>query len=402
MYLNETVRVHPVPQDKRSIFVFDSFNAPKEINLTSFGKQEITFGRDAGNDIVLTSHLASRHHGAFVLENEQWFIVDKGSTNGIIHNGREEAKIALRDDDFIRIDDGVETVSDGVLMLFPSKEYSASWVTTPIVEVKSYLSNVPALAEAYIEQRNDAISIELSNTDAVLVNQRRAKSKITIHEKDVISVPGHRIVFTSAAIYDNIQAYTPQYSEQPSEKDFAVPVEEKGGDVSNVSSEQYVADSIPVVNEIKTEKQYEEPVIQPQVTETIQQEYYQPNGHQEQVYQQQNNYSVSQKSSGGFRNFLASPAGYYVMSIVIALVIWGITVAIWASAGEAALIVILACAFFGWKALNSIQPAMFLWMSWTGWIIYFCVKFILSAIIGLFVAPFKIGKWIAGAINESI
>lgn len=180
MNLNETVRVHPVPQNKRSVFVFDSFNAPKEINLTSFGKQEITFGRDAGNDIVLTSHLASRHHGAFVLENEQWFIVDKGSTNGIIHNGREEAKIALCDDDFIRIDDGVEAVADGVLMLFPSKGYSASWITTPIVEVKSYLSNVPALAEAYIEQRNDVIYIELSNTDEVLVNQRRAKSKIIL------------------------------------------------------------------------------------------------------------------------------------------------------------------------------------------------------------------------------
>lgn len=385
MNINETVRARPAAPNEMFVFVFDGLNAPKAIDLTSFGKTEITFGRDAGSDIVLTSHLASRHHGAFVLENGHWFVVDKGSTNGIIHNGHEEAETALHEDDFIRIDDGVETVADGVLMLFPSKEYSASWVTTPIVEAKTYLSSMPTFAAANIEQRDGKLCIEFGSADSVLINQRRATGKTILHEKDVISVLGHRIVFTSAAIYDNLQVCIQENTKSGFEGASYGRSEEK-----------------PVINGSETGKQNEGPFAEPHVTESAQKEYQHYNDYREQEYQQQNDYSSSQRLSGGFRNFLASPAGYYTMSILIALIIWGITAAIWLAEGEAALVVIIACAFFGWKALNSIQPAMFLWMSWVGWLIYFSIKFFLSAVIGLFVAPFKIGKWIAGAISQSV
>lgn len=57
-------------------------------------------------------------------------------------------------------------------------------------------------------------------------------------------------------------------------------------------------------------------------------------------------------------------------------------------------------AYFGWKALNRIQPSMFLWMSWTGWFIYVFVKFFLSLLIGMFVTPWVLGRNIANYIQQ--
>ena len=216
-----------------------------------------------------------------------------------------------------------------------------------------------------------------------------------LHEKDVISFPGHRLVYTAKVIYDNLQTCAVEHPESYNEAAALVQVEENSSRTSRDFFEQPVPEHSPIINEVEAKEPAGEPFVQSQVRAPIRQNY------QEQM-PQQNEYPPSHQSNGGIRGFLASAAGYYVMSIVIALVIWGITVALWTSEGEAALIVILACSFFGWKALNSIQPAMFIWMSWLGWIIYFCVKFILSAIIGLFVAPFKIGKWIACAIHEAV
>lgn len=59
----------------------------------------------------------------------------------------------------------------------------------------------------------------------------------------------------------------------------------------------------------------------------------------------------------------------------------------------------LLFAYFGWEALTRIQPAMFVWMPLIGWIIYFCVKLMLSIMIGYFIAPYKIGQIISDQIR---
>ena len=55
----------------------------------------------------------------------------------------------------------------------------------------------------------------------------------------------------------------------------------------------------------------------------------------------------------------------------------------------------IVCAIFGWSALSKIRPAMFVWMPIGGWLIYLGVKLVLSIMIGIFVAPYKIGCSIA-------
>lgn len=51
---------------------------------------------------------------------------------------------------------------------------------------------------------------------------------------------------------------------------------------------------------------------------------------------------------------------------------------------------------WGWSILTKITPRMFLFMSWIGWVIYFFVKCMLSAMIGMFVTPYRIYKVVKG------
>ena len=45
---------------------------------------------------------------------------------------------------------------------------------------------------------------------------------------------------------------------------------------------------------------------------------------------------------------------------------------------------------YGWRALTSITPSMFLVLPIVGWFIYFVVKAVISGLIGFFITPVKI------------
>ena len=67
------------------------------VDLDTFGKDVVSFGRGADCDIVINQNFVSRLHGCFYKENGNWFIQDMNSTNGIhknyIQNGKESKKI---------------------------------------------------------------------------------------------------------------------------------------------------------------------------------------------------------------------------------------------------------------------------------------------------------------------
>lgn len=54
---------------------------------------------------------------------------------------------------------------------------------------------------------------------------------------------------------------------------------------------------------------------------------------------------------------------------------------------------------YGWSILNKITPAMFLWMSWLGWIIYFLIKLVIAYFIGIVALPIKLFQWISEIIK---
>jgi DNA-binding CsgD family transcriptional regulator len=73
----------------------------KLIRLSDRG---ITIGRDPTNDVVLEAdQLASRSHAEITVRNGQWYLVDLGSRNGTVVNGRTTHRYPLRDGDVIGI-----------------------------------------------------------------------------------------------------------------------------------------------------------------------------------------------------------------------------------------------------------------------------------------------------------
>lgn len=122
------------------VTIFDGNEAPQTIDLKSFNKHIIYFGRDPKNDIVLTSRLVSTDHGQFVNKGGTWYIEDKAaykdscSTNGLIYNNADIVSHFIGNGDLIRIDDGIETVAEGVLFVFSSADSDNKWHSVQLSE----------------------------------------------------------------------------------------------------------------------------------------------------------------------------------------------------------------------------------------------------------------------------
>ena len=219
--LNKTTRFTTGGNQSTSslVTIFDGNFKPRTIWLNEFGKNFIYFGRDPKNDIVLTSHLVSSEHGRFVYKGDSWIMEDKaayeehGSTNGLIYNNASIISRPISDGDFIRIDDGVETISEGVLFVFSSADSDNKWHTLPLFE-KRELSigreescdiTLPHISvskcHARIVRENDGwYIVDSGSTNGVIVNNKRISGKEKLHEKDVIAITNSKLIFTSTMI----------------------------------------------------------------------------------------------------------------------------------------------------------------------------------------------------------
>lgn len=202
------------------VTIFDGSETPRTINLSEYDKNFIYFGRDPKNDIVLSSRLVSAEHGRFVYKNNSWIMEDKlvykesGSTNGLIYNNAAITSRVISDGDFIRIDDGVETVSEGVLFVFSSADSENKWqkldlsgkseltigrentcnLVLPHISVSKWHARILRESDGYYIIDNDS-------TNGVIVNNRPISGKVKLHEKDVIVITNSKLIFTSNAIF---------------------------------------------------------------------------------------------------------------------------------------------------------------------------------------------------------
>lgn len=204
----------PLPSRNCTVTIFDGNCSPYAINLADFKKPTISFGRDAGNDIVFTSHLVSHTHGQFEYIDGQWMISDQGSTNGLIYNEMGVTRHVIGNGDFIRIDDGVETISEGVLFVFSAGEEPDSWEQFPLGQKHKItigrdqhcsiaLPNIcTSNTHAEITRDGDRYYLtDHNSTNGTILNGRRVIGKELLHEKDVISITNSKIIFTSVNIY---------------------------------------------------------------------------------------------------------------------------------------------------------------------------------------------------------
>ena len=201
-----------------SMVVLDSSAAPYTIHLNQ-KDSPLSFGRSPSNDIVLSSSIVSSEHGRFIFKNGSWVIEDKEvygdrpSTNGLIYNNANVASHVISDGDFIRIDDGVETISEGVLFVFSKPESENKWNTIPSPQNKSItigrdkdcdiclphvnVSNHHAIIK---KEANKFYIIDNGSTNGIIVNNSRVAGKQQLHEKDVITIANTKIIFTSTTI----------------------------------------------------------------------------------------------------------------------------------------------------------------------------------------------------------
>lgn len=106
-----------------------------------------------------------------------------------------------------------------------------------------------------------------------------------------------------------------------------------------------------------------------------------------------------------FKEFLCSGVGKAGLIVVLYAIIFGLvmlTVEIFSGFEYIGLIYGLVFGVFGWKALNKIQPNIFLIMPIVGWVIFFVVKGALSVVVGIFVAPFVIAKKVTESIQNNL
>ena len=220
-YMNQTTRFAGPASGPASslVTIFDGSAQPRIIQLNSFGKGFVYFGRDPRNDIVLTSHLVSSEHGRFVYRGSTWVMEDKaayqgaGSTNGLIYNNAAVISRTIGDGDFIRIDDGVKTVSEGVLFVFFFADSDNKWNFVPLMGKRELTVGREASCDitlphvsvskfhARIVRETDGYYIyDSGSTNGVIVNNRRVSGRERFHEKDVISITNSKLIFTSVMI----------------------------------------------------------------------------------------------------------------------------------------------------------------------------------------------------------
>ncbi len=200
----------------RYITVFDGTAEPYQIDLGSFGRPEVIFGRIAEGsraDIGLNSRLVSRTHGRFVLENGRWYIENLESRNGLIFNNAYIGKREISAGDMFRIGVGQTEREDSVLMLVSSERPEESWSRLPITGPRINIGRDSrcdlVLSEVGVSRLHAVIgrtpqgwAIKDQGSDnGTLVNDRMIRTAVRLHEKDVVTVINTKIIFTGRCLY---------------------------------------------------------------------------------------------------------------------------------------------------------------------------------------------------------
>lgn len=190
-----------------------------EVDLNSFRKAQINFGRDNTNQIVFQSDIVSRVHGAFEFINDEVYVYDKNSTNGLIINnkiyktdnrGEAEAHL-LKEGDIIRIDNiGPESNhKNGVMMLYRTRRTPGTWQKTVVPEGSKIIIgrshqcglrlesvNVSRQHAAVYSVNGQYVIEDLNSSNGVFVNGARVNGREYINEKDIISIANSVLFYT--------------------------------------------------------------------------------------------------------------------------------------------------------------------------------------------------------------
>lgn len=202
------------------VTIVDGYTTPRNYHLSSFGKQEIHFGRSCENDIVLDTRVVTSDHGRFILNNGTWYMEDrevygdKPSANGLIYNDVPIKAHAIHDGDLVRIDNGQKHTIEGVLFLFSSVSTSNRWAMFPLSgrdsisigrDTKQDIcfphSSVSKTHAKIIRERDGFYILDCNSQNGVILNNRRIAHKERLQEKDIITITNNKLIFMTTMVF---------------------------------------------------------------------------------------------------------------------------------------------------------------------------------------------------------
>ena len=113
----------------------------RSVNLESFSKDVISFGRSPECDIQLSKPYVSRLHGCFYLENGSWNFQDLDSVNGIYNRGVKKAEGLIREGDTLVLCTAPND-SDKIKISMTSSNEQDSTATIKGSDIRSSVSSI--------------------------------------------------------------------------------------------------------------------------------------------------------------------------------------------------------------------------------------------------------------------
>ncbi|MGH4050564.1 MAG: FHA domain-containing protein [Clostridium sp.] len=189
-----------------------------EIHYNS-SKSEYSFGRNKGNDIIITSPVVSGRHGVIYVENSKCYVKDLNSTNGVHVNNISIKAKELCDGDNIKIDNMEESNENSVVIVYSRilDNREERWIKFSL-EGKDKITigrakgidislKHPSLSRehASIFKRDNIYFIEdLNSTNGTYLNGEYLGCKTALKENDVIVVGNTKIIFKDNALNYNV------------------------------------------------------------------------------------------------------------------------------------------------------------------------------------------------------
>lgn len=192
--------------------VFDEGGNPRELDLSSFGKDKITFGRGEENDIVISSPIVSKKHGYFQVENGICTIVDTDSTNGIYLENIKVQKARLQIGNVIKIRDfsgGENTVT----IVFGKEGNRSKWknffpdgrekITIGRDKDCEIVLNNSSIRKKHACIQKDGgewFLYNLAGNASIIADGTVVLKKQALKEKDVIIIANAKLIFSATGI----------------------------------------------------------------------------------------------------------------------------------------------------------------------------------------------------------
>lgn len=195
-------------------------NNIRNIDLTTFNKSKISFGRGEDNDIILTSPLVSMNHGYFIIQNNQIEVIDNQSTNGIFVNNNKVVELFLKDGDSIKIDDPIEPLIRGVIFILSTNEKVSEWKQLDL-ENKNIITigrdqtsdividhvSVSLKHATIINKNNNFIIRDNNSTNGILINGIMLKGECVLKDRDVILIANAKLIVNKNFLLYQVNDY---------------------------------------------------------------------------------------------------------------------------------------------------------------------------------------------------